>query len=416
MYFDSQGDVDHKRASRFSQSFLLKLSRSVQTRELKRAIETLVGHHSMLRARFAKDSSGTWQQWIPQIIQRSYRFCTHDIDDTNDIPQFIDISQNSLDILRGPVFSLDLFHTLDDEQIIFLTAHHAVIDMVSWRVVLQDLEEILTSRALSSAKPLSFQNWCGMQAENSKNSPPNSIKSVLPIEAPPHNIEYWKLTGHSNTYGDINTETFMLNEAITAIAFGDVNQVLRTKPIDIFLSSLAHSFSRVFTDRRTPSIFNESHGREAWYANIDLSRTVGWFTTLYPVHVEVSVGNDDVLDTLRRTKDVRHRVPGSGRPYLAYRYLNPHGKADFKIHDGPMEILFNYLGRTQQLERNDSLFQQWNCPLAKEHAEMLSDVGLRTTRLALIEISAAVVDDKLQFSFVYNRHMKHQASIHRWIS
>jgi amino acid adenylation domain-containing protein/non-ribosomal peptide synthase protein (TIGR01720 family) len=416
MYFDSQGDVDHKRTSRFSQSFLLKLSRSVQTRELKRAIETLVGHHSMLRAIFAKDSSGVWQQRIPQTIQRSYRFCTHDIDDTNDIPQFIDISQNSLDILRGPVFSVDLFHTLDDEQIMFLVAHHAVIDMVSWRVALQDLEEILTSGALSSAKPLSFQNWCGMQAENSKNSPPDSIKSVLPIEVPPHNIEYWKLADHSNSYSDINTETFTLNETITATAFGDVNQVLRTEPIDIFLSSLAHSFSRVFTDRRTPSIFNESHGREVWDANIDLSRTVGWFTTLYPVHMEVSVDDDNVLDTLKRTKDVRHRVPGSGRPYLAYRYLNPHGRADFKSHDGPMEILFNYLGRTQQFERNDSLLQQWNCPLAKENAEMLSDVGPRTTRLALVEISAAVVDDKLQFSFVYNRHMKHQASIHRWIS
>ena len=416
MYFDLQGHVGDIRTSRFNQSFLLKLSCPVKTLDLKHAIETLVGHHSMLRARFSKSSSGLWQQRIPQTIQRSYRFCTHDIDDTNDIAQFIDISQKSLDIQRGPVFSVDLFRTFDDQQIMFLVAHHAVIDMVSWRVILQDLEEILISGALSSAKPLSFQSWSGMQAENSKNPPFNSINSVLPIEVPIQNIEYWKLADHSNSYGDTDTETFTLNEDTTAAVFGDINQILRSEPIDIFLSSLSHSFSHVFPDRRTPSIFNESHGREAWDANIDLSRTVGWFTTLYPIHVEVSTGDENVLEILKRTKDVRSRVPGNGRPYLAYRYLNPIGRADFKSHDGPMEILFNYLGRTQQFERNDSLLQLWNCPLTEENSEMLSDVGSQTARLALIEISAVVVDDKLQFSFVYNRHMKHQASIHRWIS
>jgi non-ribosomal peptide synthase protein (TIGR01720 family) len=80
-----------------------------------------------------------------------------------------------------------------------------------------------------------------------------------------------------------------------------------------------------------------------------------------------------------------------------------------------MEIIFNYLGRMQQLEHDDSLLQQWDYPEDEETSKRIADVGPEASRFALFEISAAVVRDKVQFSFLYNKKAQHQQDILRWI-
>jgi non-ribosomal peptide synthase protein (TIGR01720 family) len=194
---------------------------------------------------------------------------------------------------------------------------------------------------------------------------------------------------------------------------GQSNNSFRTEPIELFLAAIMHSFSRVFVDRGTPAIFNEGHGGEPWDSSIDVSRTVGWFTTIFPVHVEIEPEEDDVVETVRRTKDTRRSVPGNGRPYFAHRFLTPNEQAESK--NQPMEIIFNYLGRMQQLEHDDSLLQQWDFDDDEETSKIIADVGPEASRFALFEISAAVVRDKVQFSFLYNSRMKHQPDIQRWV-
>lgn len=91
-----------------------------------------------------------------------------------------------------------------------------------------------------------------------------------------------------NVYGDIKIEGFTLDDHITGLILGKCHEVLRTDTIDMLLSAVLHSFHRVFTDRKIPTLYNEGHGRETWDSSIDLSRTVGWFTTLCPLGVEVN--------------------------------------------------------------------------------------------------------------------------------
>jgi len=254
-----------------------------------------------------------------------------------------------------------------------------------------------------------------MQADHSQSLAANKRLGVLPFKVGPSRIDYWGMLDRTNTYGDVISDSFVVDKQLTTLAMSASNISLRTEPVELFLSAIAHSFSRVFLDRDTPAVYNESHGRESWDSGIDISRTVGWFTSIFPLQIDVDTDEDDVIDTVRRIKDIRRRVPDNGRPYFAQRFLTPEGRSEFKKHDGTMEIIFNYLGRMQQLEHDDSLLQQWTYPENREDETLVADVGRHAERFALFEISASIVRDEIQFSFLYNKDMKHQKDIRRWI-
>src|SRR5690606_35623832 len=126
--------------------------------------------------------------------------------------------------------------------------------------------------------------------------------SVLPFRVTPANLNYWGMKNKPNTYADVDTASFSVDPTISALALGEAHAALRTEPIELFLAAIVHSFGRVFKDRQTPSIFNEGHGREPWDRSTDLSRTVGWFTTISPLHAAVSKEEEDAVETLVRMK------------------------------------------------------------------------------------------------------------------
>lgn len=446
LYFQSA--TSHGGRSRFNQSFSLKVTKPINSNDLRRAVEIIVKQHSMLRARFEQTRNGLWKQRITEVsqpgpthlqveansvqdINGSYRYRVHHVNGAYNISPLVTDSQMCLDIENGPIFAADLFNTRGDGQMVFLASHHLCVDMVSWRIVLQDLQEILEQGSLSMDKPLSFQSWTSMQAEHSKRK---TTSKSLPFDVQPSNLGYWEMDGRRNTYNDVEVQSFTIDKFISETALGEANKALQTEPIDLFLSSIAHSFARVFSDREVPTLFNEGHGREPWEAGLDLSRTVGWFTTISPVHIavdsgkplqsisvndsanlNVANGKDDVLDTLRKTKDVRRSIPDNGRPYFAQRFL-PDSQGSRNVHsDIPMEIVFNYLGRMQQLERDDSLLQQTDFVDNEEDAKAIGDVGPDMARFALFEVSAIVLQNRIQFSFMFNRNMRRSHDIRRWI-
>lgn len=197
-------------------------------------------------------------------------------------------TQSCLDIENGPILAADLFNVNGDEQILFLVANHLCVDMVSWRIILQDIQEFIETGSLSSEKPFSFQSWCELQLENSK-SKADELK--LPFAIEPPNLGYWGMESVPNHYGQIRMESFVVNEDITSFILGSCHEMLRTETIDILLAAVVQSFQRIFTDRTMPTIYNEGHGRESWDSDLDLSRTVGWFTTLCPLQVDECSGN-----------------------------------------------------------------------------------------------------------------------------
>lgn len=414
LYFQQKTADEQRPDSRFNQSFSLRITRRVDPETVRTAISAVVEQHTMLRARFTKGSFG-WQQRISANSSRAFQFQAHHVQRSEDVPAIIGSTQSGIDAQNGPVFAVDLINIADQEQMIFLAAAHLVIDMVSWRIVLGDLEEHLNGGSISSDRPLSFQVWCAMQEEQSRKLTAHQRQGTLPFNVKASEVTYWGMEGQENTYSDVISETFTIGENITALALGESNLSLRSEPVELFLAAIAHSFSRIFVDRETPALWNENHGRETWDSSIDISRTVGWFTTIFPLQVDVDANVDDVIDTVRRVKDGKRKVPNNGRPYFASRFLTPEGRLQFKNHAGTMEIIFNYLGRMQQLENDNSLLQQWTAPENDINERQIADVGPQAERFALFEISASVVRDQVHFSFLYNKKMSHQQQIKRWI-
>jgi hypothetical protein len=269
--------------TQFNQSMLLHLTRVLDAEDVSHAFDELVKRHSMLRARFSQDEAGVWRQRITPYTQGSYHFRVYKAEESADIQNLIEDTQNSIDIVDGPVLAVSVFKSGSEDNQLFITAHHLVIDVVSWSLILPDLEDLLHSKAIMKQTPLSFQTWCRLQAAN---TPRVTSRRVLPFEeVPTADFAYWGMEGRPNTYGNTVTVETEIGEGISHELLGTCHAALQTEFIDVMMAALLMSFSRVFADREMPpAIYNEAHGREPWDPSIDLSRTVGWFTTLTPVH------------------------------------------------------------------------------------------------------------------------------------
>lgn len=409
-YFRNLGD---EKNSHFNQSFTFRLARKLDAAKLKSALDSIVLCHSMLRARFTRDRNGEWLQTIPGNGMNAYAFNSRTNITLSDLPSIIAKTQESLDIVKGPVFAVASFEMQNGEQAMFLTAHHLVVDVVSWRIVLEDLEDLLKNTSpITLQKGLSFASWNEKQIQHATAPAQLEIMKNESFSVEPADLAFWGLDQVPNVYGDAESESFSFNEDVSAQALEQHN-ALRTDVVDLFLAAIVHSFSRIFITRNTPTIFNETHGREAWeFSNLDVSRTVAWFTAMYPVSLQIGQDEDDVVQTLRQVKDLRRKVDQNGRPYFAHRFLTEDGQSRFAGHE-PVEILFNYLGKMQQLEAPDALFQPMQ--FSEDDEERMADTGASMRRLALFEISASVNNGKIQFNFLFNRLMKNQKGIRRWI-
>jgi amino acid adenylation domain-containing protein/non-ribosomal peptide synthase protein (TIGR01720 family) len=401
----------------FNQSFFLRVTRTIHKKDLRSAIETIIQRHSMLSARFTRSSlSADWQQRITKERSSSYRLKAYQIAEAKQATHAIADSQTCLDVERGPLFAADLFDVDGQDQLLFMVAHHLVIDLVSWRIILEEIEDLLLhpeDEDSAVQKPVSFQTWCHMQLEDCQTT---AVDKVLPVEdIPAGDASYWGMSQNPNTYGDVACEGFEVDKATTSMMLTECLDALHTEPVDILISALINSFALTFSDRSVPAIYNEGHGREPSAMSVDITRTVGWFTTMYPVHIPSSVTKDPI-DTVKHVKDFRRKVPDNGRPYFASRCLTDEGDARFG-HHWPLEVTFNYLGQYQQLEREGALLRPVDAMAGETRgAGGTADVGENTPRFGLFEISAVITQGKLRFSFTFNRHMKHQDQILQWIS
>ncbi|ODA76456.1 hypothetical protein RJ55_07725 [Drechmeria coniospora] len=357
----------------------------------------------MLRARFRQSTAGVWTQVVSSQIAGSYRFRTHDVDTPEDARNISRIAQGHFDIQHGPVFSADFFNvTPGSQQLLFLAAHHLVVDLVSWRTIIQHLDDIIgLSSQLSRNKPLPFHSW--VKAQQDYSSQHLEPETSLLHDVPPADYQYWGMHDRPNLRGDTNEVRFTINEAETDLLLRGCHRSMKTEALDVLLAAAFFSYSETFS-RCPPAIFNEGHGREPWNAQIDITETVGWFTTMFPLHVSTGEGLD-LLSAVRLLKDQRRSLPRNGWAYFNSAVSNDAGKTAFK-HHWPVEILFNYLGVYQREKQSDNIFQIQ--PFND------GDAGPQMSRFALIEINAFVLDGITNVTIDYNRNMKHVDTIEKW--
>ncbi|MBN6039783.1 non-ribosomal peptide synthetase [Amycolatopsis sp. 195334CR] len=319
----------------FTMSRFLELAPRVDRETVRTAVLALVAHHDALRLRFSREHG----QWL-LATEPGEVFRAHDLSEVDDAGQAMDRrmaeARAELDLATGPPFLADHFDLGEGRPPrLLLTVHHFVVDGVSWRILLEDLRTACARRDLGP-KTTSFQQWSRMLREQVE---AGALDGELP---------YWTRV-HERTapplpldgpggQGRTETITVRLTAEETAALLREVPGVYRTQVNDVLLSALSVAVSG-WTGHDRVLLNLETHGREQLPGQADPSRTVGWFTSQFPLVLDLP-RDRDWRTVLRSVKEQVREVPGRGQNYDALRYLSG-------VLDGghPAEINFNYLGR-----------------------------------------------------------------------
>jgi amino acid adenylation domain-containing protein len=392
----------------YSQSFLLQSHSIIADEAIREALNMLVQRHSMLRARFQQDSNtGTWKQHVVPFDPSVYSIQFWGPSTIDDIYIANSTTRGTLNMRTSPVFAANVFlNEKGTGQVYFLTAHHMIIDLVSWRIILRDLEDLLSGapvRADKSTYQLSFEAWARLQRDFARRLLTTESKAdteVLVVPTP--NFGYWGMDSMPSTFDNMRAIKFQLSPEVTSALLGPANAVLSTEPMEILLGVAVYAFGATFSDRSIPAFFTESHGRESWHPSIDPSETVGWFTTMYPVTAGERRPRD-VIEAIAEAKDACRQFPDKGFAWFSSQFLvNKYDTSP--VRGGAVEFIFNYFGMYQQLERDGSLFK----PLNTREMQPTEDGGAGTVRMSLLEMDVAVYQGRFQVSLLLDRRMKHQ--------
>jgi non-ribosomal peptide synthase protein (TIGR01720 family) len=259
--------------------------------------------------------------------------------------------QGSLDLERGPLMRAGLFDLgAGHSGRLLLAIHHLVVDGVSWRILLEDLqtayEQSVSGRPIAlPSKTTSYRQWAGRLEEHARSG-------ALEGE-----IGYWLSDGRrdveplpvdhrggTDTEGSARSVSVQLDTEQTRALLTEVPGAYRTEIDDALLAALTSAFAG-WTGRKRLLIEREGHGREEIVEGVDLSRTVGWFTTLYPVVLEIPEGAGPG-EALKSVKEQLRGVPGRGIGYGLLRYLSGDEELSRRLRSLPAaQVSFNYLGQ-----------------------------------------------------------------------
>ncbi|MEV7600679.1 non-ribosomal peptide synthase/polyketide synthase [Kitasatospora sp. NPDC089797] len=346
----------------FNQSALLELGPDPDHTALRAALDALLDHHDALRMRFTHDGSG-WRQFNPPPARTEDLLVRHDLTGHSAesaeaaLTKAADELHSGFDLARGPLLRAALFTGEPDRPpLLLLVAHHLVIDAVSWRVLRDDLETAYQQARRGGPIALgergtSFRDWAQRLAGH-------VVEGGLD-----HELAYWEqavavpaeLPGLSGgpadpaAGGGTGTVTVELDEADTEALLRAAPAAYRTRVNDVLLAALALALAR-WTGRQRVRLDLEGHGREDLLEGVDLSRTVGWFTTVFPVGLDVpapeQLGPD--RDWRALVKSVRRQlraVPGNGLGFGALRTFGPPEVRARLTAGAPGQVVFNYLGQ-----------------------------------------------------------------------
>ncbi|YAP80750.1 non-ribosomal peptide synthase/polyketide synthase [Xenorhabdus stockiae] len=318
----------------WNQSFMVQIPGHLQAAQLEQALMALTDRHDMLRARFVATEQGYHQCYfadisasLPQLKHADIRQC-----DTEALRQQLTQWQSGFDYHNGPLWqAAHLTGYADGSARLFFAFHHLIIDAVSWRIIAEDMRLLLQGMALS-AKTSSYRQWVAAVQEYARQHQ--------------HEVPYWQqvLAGHHSkpALDSLTHHQLGLSAEMTDILLHEANKGYHTEINDLLLSALTVALQETF-DQSANHIILESHGRESIDNTIDVSETVGWFTTLYPVRLE---NQTDIVDTLIHTKEMLRAVPNKGMGYGALE------QAGYLDGDLP-SISFNYLGQLGSASRQN---------------------------------------------------------------
>ncbi len=379
-------------------------STSVDLQQLTAALNHLIEHHAMLRARFRQEDTGWQQEIIPAVEPIAIK--QMQLEDLTPSEQDVAMLKAAtalhatLNLTTGPLLAAAYFDLgAARKPRLLLSIHHLVVDAVSWSVLTADLttayQQIVAGKAVVLPSiPTAFMQWAETLSRLAANefareadfwltaNKQQPLGSTLPTDYP---------AADENSEGQAKFVARSLDAELTDRLLRDANQTYHTRVDDLLLAALVQT-AVAWTKSSALHVMLERHGREEIDAQLDVSQTVGWFTSLFPI--TLTVAGDDIGANLRGIKEQLRRIPRNGLGYGVLRYLGATAVQQQLAAQPQPQILFNYLGQKAQSDCVDAVIR----PLPAELGPLY---GLENQRAHLLDVNAWVENGRLHSSWQY---------------
>ncbi|MBU2137273.1 MAG: amino acid adenylation domain-containing protein, partial [Gammaproteobacteria bacterium] len=333
----------------WNQALLLKVLRPLQADVLQTALQGLIEHHDGLRLAFTQDAAGTWQAYYRDEERAERLLWQRSVASVEALEALCDEAQRSLDLEQGPLLRVLLANMADGSQRLLLSGHHLLMDGVSWRILLDDLARAYQQAAVGQPVDLgerssSYQAWAEhVQAHGQSPQLAGELAYWQDLSATPgQTLPVDNPTGAA-THAEVQSCTWQLSEAQTHRLLRETLVQQDARIDEVLLTALAEGL-RQWAGVSDTLIALEGHGREVLdeQANLDLGRTLGWFTSLYPLRLQAQSSLTQSLAGIRQNL---RELPSRGLGFGLLRYLGTAEQQRSLAALAEPQLAFNYLGQ-----------------------------------------------------------------------
>ena len=395
-------DTEIPQRQHWNQALLLKPLQLLEPHRLEQALLAVLEHHDALRLSFTRRDA-RWHAEHLAVPQGGVLMQAQVRDMTQCTALFTD-TQRSLDLQHGPLLRALLVDGPEGQQRLLIAIHHLVVDGVSWRVLLEDLQtvyrQLSDGQAVSlPAKTSALRDWASrLQAYAGSESLREELRVwqhqlagpavALPVDRPRGSLRN----------RDADTVSVRLDAEHTRQLLQQAPSAYRTQVNDLLLTALARVLCR-WSGHASALIQLEGHGRESLFDDVDLTRSVGWFTSAYPLRLTPQAGQGD---SIKAIKEQLRGVPHKGLGYGVLRYLADDLIKQTMAALPSAEITFNYLGQFDQSFGSDALFH----PL-DESAGIAHDPDAPLPNTLSVDSQVYGGELVLRWTFSRERHDQH---------
>ncbi|UZO79165.1 amino acid adenylation domain-containing protein [Aquimarina sp. ERC-38] len=383
----------------YNQSVLLTVSKNYSRVIIEKALQILLKQHDSLRLRYVKNDNTFIGSYDTQQTVLNAENVAKQNNWKERITEICSSYQLSLSIENGNLAKFVWIQTpySEKDNRLFITIHHLVVDGVSWRIILDDLSNYIYELQIGNTELPYFKTTSYRQWQQKLTAYANS--SLLQLELP-----YWKsILAHKTSFPQdkeydgittfLETKNYVVDfdKEHTHMLLHECNQAVGTEINDLLLAALTISLCD-WTKQSTIRIGFEGHGREELFDDIDISHTVGWFTTLFPISLTKSP--EGLLSTIIGVKESLRGIPNKGIGYGVLRYLNENSITREELSENVEEVIFNYLGQFES-DTHNNIFS-----FAREPKG--NDISLANQNLSKIIVNGSIINDTLQFIWSYD--------------
>ena len=387
----------------YHQSIRLKMDH-LEMSSIKSALLKLVLHHDALRLNYDRAGKNmVYNNQISEIVMDYLDLSAYSSEEQDLLVEEYAVKLKSgLDIEKDLLFKAGAFNLGRRGYLLLLTAHHLVVDGVSWRIILEDLDYLLSvTHDQVEQLPLkthAFKEWSHWLSTYSQNS--FDVEKRYWSEALSHGFKYpFDLNTGPDTVDQSMTLRVELEAEKTKPLSTVVKEIYGLGIHETLIIALAATMKDL-TGQNELIIELEGHGREEMESGINISRTVGWFTSLYPIRLNMQ--DEDLDANIKSLKEQIRSVPNKGFDFGILRYL----KDEFSEQDHRY-VRFNYLGHDESRMKHKSFeFIPVGDGL---------DTDPHNPLTAILDLTAIIVDDKLSLAVQFSQNKFLEANMRHFL-